>query len=1133
MKKGIFYRLMALLCCTLIVLTSSTTVSLAVISDQQVQTTKTRIIDDLRSKLLKLNYISRNYDSSTNNLCQAMESLVTLLDSMNYKYSDSVLGGTAHYPKTASPGDLGHNTIYVSDEFFSHDRFGAKVLATATDQEKADADKKLSISQAAVLLHEGVHADQNLQFKTLQVIGGLIPLPGLGDKAEGQAYLIEYLMLRSLGGENAWTESQNALLGIKGNWTDAYDLNKLNDLERFHKSLGMDGVLRLLDGGIDKAYDRLKQLESTLPAGKNTKLRYKFKLVDEQGRPVSYPVKVEAFNADPEPQVFFADINGEIKSDYLSWIDTLKTYTASNTYSGYLQYEGGKRVLLFKFTGEGLFKAGPLVKDKDDYYTIDLGSCSITGAKPKDKVENKDDQKTEQKPQPTLQLNIKGPGGKSIPIKQVSMGITTSRPLSDENELVLDRKDGYAGDGYQGKFFRKVSASFTDEDDSSVYATRSALSDGGAITVDFTPAPELPAYNDGWYKGMKDDEKISKFRAIVDKADALFQQAMESHGVVEGSGGTGYTLDEYYLGLYNVGEPNIYTFPSGNAYTEEPLKAMWKQMQQRQHQDAYAQLADTVSYANQCYKNKKQIEEAFSQNNFAIKMIQLRIDDNELTDGEYIYLFPSDMDQAAMRAEIDKTRTEYDAAIERLNTYLNGMGGFFNDPKLWKALASYEDLYRFLPKEMTLPKLDASFSEILDPYNYQVATYYQEPLGKSKDLMINAMEKSMNKVLAERGEQIEPDKPAVDDDTLPDNTPPENERGIGIMVNGQPVATDIQPVAIDGRTMVPLRTVAEALQCDVEWRGSDKTVIITGRGKAKVYVQPGSGELRVVVNGFEVNGDVPPIIIDGRTLVPVRLIAESLGAKVDWDMENRVVVIDTPVDEQPTVVQPPVTETPTTQTPVEQPVIHGVGQIWDEWTVRTTGNGLPVSQDVRQRGDSPWTIEGGIISYSNVGSGLYHNDYIITQQKFDLSNIEISFEAKGEFRSSQGYVGPTITFTLPENIYQTTQAAGAVGIGGWYSWEQGKADRGMLIYNGKNTQYYTEKFMDYGDDTYRQYTLRIRNGRLSLVTPEGTFEVDVPDTKGISMPLAIAFREYDKDRTYSLAIRNLRITEGPSMAADE
>ncbi|HSW63103.1 MAG TPA: copper amine oxidase N-terminal domain-containing protein [Dissulfurispiraceae bacterium] len=53
-----------------------------------------------------------------------------------------------------------------------------------------------------------------------------------------------------------------------------------------------------------------------------------------------------------------------------------------------------------------------------------------------------------------------------------------------------------------------------------------------------------------------------------------------------------------------------------------------------------------------------------------------------------------------------------------------------------------------------------------------------------------------------------------------------------------------------------------------------------------------SPQIRLIINGQEINTDVPPQLIDGRVLVPARFVAEPLGAQVQWDAEKNAVVIN-------------------------------------------------------------------------------------------------------------------------------------------------------------------------------------------------------------------------------------------------
>ena len=117
---------------------------------------------------------------------------------------------------------------------------------------------------------------------------------------------------------------------------------------------------------------------------------------------------------------------------------------------------------------------------------------------------------------------------------------------------------------------------------------------------------------------------------------------------------------------------------------------------------------------------------------------------------------------------------------------------------------------------------------------------------------------------------------------------PETSKAITVSVDWGEIDFDVPPMIIEGRTMVPLRAIFEALDAQVEWNGTTRTV--TG------YRQNTSVSLVVdskiaTVKGEEIQLDVPAIIVSGRTLVPARFISESLGAKVSWDAKLRKVEI--------------------------------------------------------------------------------------------------------------------------------------------------------------------------------------------------------------------------------------------------
>ncbi|WP_028987354.1 copper amine oxidase N-terminal domain-containing protein [Thermicanus aegyptius] len=112
-------------------------------------------------------------------------------------------------------------------------------------------------------------------------------------------------------------------------------------------------------------------------------------------------------------------------------------------------------------------------------------------------------------------------------------------------------------------------------------------------------------------------------------------------------------------------------------------------------------------------------------------------------------------------------------------------------------------------------------------------------------------------------------------------------------VNGVQPAFEVPPIIKDGRTLVPFRAIAEALGADVKWDAETRTVTVS-KGDKTVQLPIGSNV--ALVNGQEISLDVPASIIQGRTLVPARFLANALGAKVDWVPVGQIVVINASPD---------------------------------------------------------------------------------------------------------------------------------------------------------------------------------------------------------------------------------------------
>jgi len=108
-------------------------------------------------------------------------------------------------------------------------------------------------------------------------------------------------------------------------------------------------------------------------------------------------------------------------------------------------------------------------------------------------------------------------------------------------------------------------------------------------------------------------------------------------------------------------------------------------------------------------------------------------------------------------------------------------------------------------------------------------------------------------------------------------------------VNNKLISLDVPPQIIQGRTLVPLRFIADGFGAEVDWKADTKEITIQ-LDTHKIKMQIG--------NRFATNEqkqtivlDVPPQIIQGRTLVPLRFIADGFGAEVDWKADAKEIYI--------------------------------------------------------------------------------------------------------------------------------------------------------------------------------------------------------------------------------------------------
>lgn len=134
-----------------------------------------------------------------------------------------------------------------------------------------------------------------------------------------------------------------------------------------------------------------------------------------------------------------------------------------------------------------------------------------------------------------------------------------------------------------------------------------------------------------------------------------------------------------------------------------------------------------------------------------------------------------------------------------------------------------------------------------------------------------------------------------------------NADPIVLKINGEVLdqsTLPMQPIIIDGTTLVPVREVFEALGATVDYKEATKEVFI-GYNKSLITMQ--INNYTYYVDGVAKTFPVPPKIINEKTMIPLRAVSEGMGLNVDWDNATRTISIDDPTNitpEKPVITEP-------------------------------------------------------------------------------------------------------------------------------------------------------------------------------------------------------------------------------------
>lgn len=112
---------------------------------------------------------------------------------------------------------------------------------------------------------------------------------------------------------------------------------------------------------------------------------------------------------------------------------------------------------------------------------------------------------------------------------------------------------------------------------------------------------------------------------------------------------------------------------------------------------------------------------------------------------------------------------------------------------------------------------------------------------------------------------------------------------VNVVLDGKKINFETSPAIVEGRTLLPIRSVVEAIGGDVQWDNGTKTVTIN---TCDVEISIVINSKNPIVNGEAKNLDVAAQIIGGRTMVPLRFVGEALGAEVGFDANTKTVTIN-------------------------------------------------------------------------------------------------------------------------------------------------------------------------------------------------------------------------------------------------
>jgi N-acetylmuramoyl-L-alanine amidase len=176
-----------------------------------------------------------------------------------------------------------------------------------------------------------------------------------------------------------------------------------------------------------------------------------------------------------------------------------------------------------------------------------------------------------------------------------------------------------------------------------------------------------------------------------------------------------------------------------------------------------------------------------------------------------------------------------------------------------------------------------------------------------------------------------------------------------VNLNGSRLQFEVEPRIENGRTLVPLRAIFEAMGASVDWNETTRTVTAR-RGGTTVVLSIGSTS--PTVNGKAWTLDVPAKIVNDRTLAPLRFVGEAFGGTVEWNEQTRVINITSTSVVVPAAVLVTGGSVNLREAPSTDAAIVDVAQVGEKMNVLAEKNSwYQVSRGGRNVWVAAWVVE--------------------------------------------------------------------------------------------------------------------------------------------------------------------------------